>query len=89
MLVSSLSQLGTIPARIQDSFSIKYSQNLPTIAEVINKIALPAITFFALASIPVVRADAFTECIDQCEATTSPGLARMLCYLVCAIFARG
>jgi|GEM_PF-2165621 len=77
MLVSLSNQLRGNPARTQDSFSRKYSLNLPTVAKVLNKVAIPAIILFALSNIPGASAGplAYATCVSGCELTcTQAGL---------------
>jgi hypothetical protein len=50
----------------------------------ISIIAFPAIAMVALASIPVVEANRFNDCIENCDRTADGGLPRMICYTLCA-----
>lgn len=85
MIISFSNQLHNLPETVDVTFNRKYSSHLSTIAKNIHQIAIPLVTFMALSSFRIVRADPFTDCIDHCNATTSSGLPRMLCYLICSM----
>ncbi len=85
MIIGSSNHLQNLSETLQTTFNRKCSINLSTTAKNINQIAIPLVTFITLSSFCIVRADPFTDCIDHCNATTSSGLPRMLCYLICSM----
>lgn len=85
MIIGSSYQLQNVSETLQATSNTRYSINLLGTAKNINQIAIPLVTFIALSSLCLVRADPFTDCIDHCNATTSSGLPRMLCYLICSM----
>lgn len=85
MIINFSNQLHNLSETVHATFNTKYSSRLSTITKHIHQIAIPLVTFVALSSFSIVGADPFTDCIDHCNATTSSGLPRMLCYLRCSM----
>ncbi len=61
---------------------------IPAIAKTVSSLAVPIIVMGALANIPGAQATQYTDCIDKCNETAPYGLPRMICYTLCAIFAK-
>lgn len=56
----------------------------------LTTIAVPIIALAGISSITGARAITYVECIDQCNEHRDAGdLAKLLCYTLCLIFARG
>lgn len=51
-----------------------------------SSLAIPIFATFALANLPTVSADRFTECMDGCDRIEHE-LMKLICYAWCAIFA--
>lgn len=58
--------------------------SLNTINRNISSIALPIIAIGVLLSLPVARADNFTECMNGCD-DVPEGLPRLLCQTGCFV----
>ncbi|MFA6119324.1 MAG: hypothetical protein WCT85_05475 [Parachlamydiales bacterium] len=55
----------------------------------ISKIALPIISLAVLINLPMVNADRFTDCMDNCNKTADHPLPLLICQTLCFLFARG
>jgi hypothetical protein len=59
------------------------------VAKNLQKITLPAIAFFVVSMIKGAQAISYVECIDNCDKNRdTPHLAKLICYTLCAIFAK-
>ncbi len=59
------------------------------IAKNVNKIAIPAMVLVTASMINGAQAVGFVECMDNCNRDpNTPGIAKLICYTLCAIFSK-
>ena len=69
---------------IQRNKTQSWEASFYRLVKTVSTIALPAIALFTLANLPVASANKFTKCVDHCDRDADGGLAKMICYAICA-----
>jgi hypothetical protein len=69
---------------IQRNITQSWEASFYRLVRTVSTIALPTIVLFTLANLPVASANKFTKCVEHCARDADGGLAKMICYTICA-----